>query len=155
MVCWGWNSPPHNGMESPDRAGVIRPWGLSHRQMPLFTTTAHFQGSFLVKCCFLLYVHSFAFTRNLYHGLERTSILRQASALNHNRCWKQTGQKRKGGGDISKEYISDKQKTKGPLGEWMWRRDVDKHIKAKQCRSFKHLPPEDHIHLASEIFERD
>ena len=77
----------------------IRPWGLRAGHWPLFTTTAHFQGNFLVKCHFLLYFHSFAFTRNLCHGLERTSIFRQGSPLKHNRCWErcETGQKRKGG----------------------------------------------------------
>ena len=85
---------------------VIRPWGLRTGRWPLFTTTAPLSGNFLVKCHFLLYF-PFAFTRNLYHGLGRTSIFRQGSPLKHNRCWKhcETGQKRKGGTSLVVHYL--------------------------------------------------
>ena len=56
---------------------VIRRWGLRTGRWPLFTTTAPLSGNFLVKCHFLLYFHSFAFTRNLYHGLERFMALKK------------------------------------------------------------------------------
>lgn len=60
MVHRGWNSKVDIVMGSPDWTGMSRLLRLNNRQLSFFfffTATAHFQGNFLVKCCFFLYIH--------------------------------------------------------------------------------------------------
>lgn len=77
-ACRAGNSKMDSVMGSPDWAGVIRLLGLSNKQVPLFYNSP-LPGQLPCEIFFLQYIHSFAFTRNLYHGPERTSISRPES----------------------------------------------------------------------------